>query len=82
MPNSNGIIDRELDRIAVELRKPIPDDRYTQLYAVQQALAWAQSPDGAMSPYEAVINGKVQPLISDTQEGSEDYSAAPRHFVS
>ena len=82
MSTPKETIECELDRIAVELRKTASTERYTQLYAAQQALAWAKSPEGAMSPYEAVINGKVQPLISDTQEGSEDYSAAPRHFVS
>ena len=82
MPNSQEMIDRELDRIAVELREPIPDDRYTQLYAAQQALAWAMDPDGAMPPYEAIMNGKVQPLINDTLEGSEGCSAALRRSQS
>ena len=63
MSTTQETIERELDRIAVELRKPIPDDRYTQLYAAQQALAWAKFPEGAMSPYDAVMNGKVQPLV-------------------
>ncbi len=60
------IIKREHDRIAVELRKPLSDDRYTQLYAAQQALGWAMFPDAFASPYETVMNGKVQPLIPDT----------------
>ena len=72
----------ELDRIAVDLRNPIPDDRYTNLYAAQQALAWAVDPDGTMPPYEAIMNGKVQPLINDTLEGSEDCSAALRRSPS
>ena len=79
MSKSQETLERELDRIAVELRNPIPDDRYTQLYAAQQALAWAKFPEGSMSPYEAIMNGKVQPLIHDTHEGSEDCSAALRH---
>ena len=81
---STETIQHELDRIAVDLRNPIPvpDDRYTNLYAAQQALAWALSPDGAMSPYEAIMNGKVQPLIKDTREGSEDCSVALRRSQS
>ena len=82
MPSYEESINRVLDRIAVDLRKPIPDDRYTNLYAAQQALAWATDPDGVMPPYEAILDGKVQPLIPDTQEGSEDCSAALRHSQS
>ena len=82
MSTHQETIQRELDRIAVELRGPIPDDRYTNLYAAQQALAWATDPGGAMPPYEAIMNGKVQPLIPDTREGSEDCSVALRHSVS
>ena len=69
-------VEGELDRIAVEFRNPIPDDRRTQLYAAQQALAWVR---GIGAPaYDTIINGKVQPLITDTPEGSEGCSAA-RH---
>jgi len=71
-------IDSELGRIAVGLRQPCPPDRYTQLYAAQQALSWAQFPEGFMSPFDAIVNGKVQPLIPDTQEGSTDCSAGCR----
>ena len=56
-------VQRELDKIAVELRKPIPDDQWTQLYAAQQALAWVIG--GAAPPYDTIMNGKVQPLIRD-----------------
>ena len=69
-------VDQELDRIAVERRNPITDDRWTQLFAAQQALAWARG-IGA-SAYSTIMNGKVQPLIRDTPEGSEDCSAALR----
>ena len=83
MSTPQETIQCELDRIAVELRNPIPDDRYTNLYAAQLALAWAVSPDGFMSPYEAIMNGEVQPLIKDcTGEGSEDCSAALRRSQS
>ena len=79
MIKNQETIQRELDRIAVELRNSIPDDRYTNLYAAQLALAWAKCPEGAMSPYETIMTGKVQPLIKDTHEGSEDCSAVRRH---
>ena len=80
MSKHQETIERELDRIAVGLRSPITDDRYTNLYAAQQALSWALFPSECMSPYEAVINGKVQPIIPDTHEDSEDCSAALRHL--
>ena len=80
---STETIQHELDRIAVELRKPIPDDRYMNLYAAQVALAWGMDHKGIMSPYEAIMNGEVQPLIKDyTGEGSEDCSAALRRSQS
>ena len=75
-------IQRELDRIAVELRNQIPDDRYITLYAAHQALAWVTNPGGIMPPYEAIMNGKVRPLIPDTHQDSEDCSAALRHSLS
>ena len=61
------LIERELHRIAVELRQPWPNDRYVQLYAAQQALSWATFPRGFMAPYDAITGGKVLPLIADTQ---------------
>ena len=82
MSTTKETIQSELDRIAVELRNPVTDSRYATLYAAQQALAWVASPDESMSPYETIMNGKVQPLIPDTQEGSEDCSAALRHSLS
>ena len=82
MSTPQETIQSELDRIAAKLRDPIPDDRYISLYAAQQALAWVASPDEFTSPYETIMNGKVQPLIPDNQEGSEDCSAALRHSLS
>jgi hypothetical protein len=55
-------IERELNRIEAALREPQTDERYCQLYAAQQALAWATEPDGFKSPYETIQRGLVQPL--------------------
>ena len=73
-------IARELDKIAVELRNPVPDDRWTQLYAAQQALSWVV---GTGAPaYGTIMNGKVQPLVRDIPADSEDCSAAPHRLPS
>ncbi len=70
MSTPQNMIQLELDRIAVELRNPLPDDRYTNLYSAQVALAWVMDHKGTMSPYDAIMNGEVQPLIKDcTGEG-------------
>jgi len=48
-----SFIKRELDRISVALSDPCAPD-YEQLYAAQQALAWALEPTGYKSPYDAI----------------------------
>lgn len=65
-------IDKELNRISAALRQPCGPDQYTQLYAAQQALSWAKLPDEFMSPYDAIVSGRVIPLINDTPADSED----------
>ena len=60
---------RELERIERALRDPQTDERYCQLYAAQQALAWAINPSGFASPYATIQRGLIRPL-SDIQEGS------------
>lgn len=52
----------ELEKIEVALREPQTDEQYTQLYAAQQALAWALSPGAFASPYQTIQSGLVQPL--------------------
>lgn len=68
----------ELERIERALRDPQTDERYCQLYAAQQALAWARTPGGFMSPFETIQRGLVQPLRRDIPEGLEDCPAGPR----
>lgn len=64
-----SFVQRELDRIAAELRRePRPND-FDLLYVAQQALAWAVDPAAAKAPLAA---------IRGTREGSEGYSGAPR----
>lgn len=71
-------IDDELQKIAAELRASPSPDRYTQLYAAQQALGWAVSPEGFAPPYETVMSGKVLPPSRRIQEGSEGCSETLR----
>lgn len=53
----------ELDRIAKAMREPgLAPERYCQLYASQQALAWA-SGQYAAAPCDVVMGGRVQPLM-------------------
>ena len=72
----NTGIQTELDRVQEALRRDdLTNKEYCELYAVQQALSWATNPDLAASPFETVMNGKVQPpvwendLPMDTQAG-------------
>lgn len=58
----------ELDNIAKAMRSPdLAPERYCQLYAAQQALAWA-SGQSAAAPCEVIMSGRVQPLTG-TLEG-------------
>src|SRR5579863_9628519 len=68
-------IARELDRIQAALRDPQTDERYCQLYAAQQALAWAISPSLFMSPFETIQRGLVRPISVSIPEDSANYSA-------
>jgi hypothetical protein len=72
-----GFIERERARIEVALREPQTPERYCQLYAAQQALAWATEPTGYASPYDTIQRGRVLPL-RDILEGSEDCLAEAR----
>src|SRR3990167_7857601 len=59
----------ELYRLAVELRQTEYGHRYNELYAAQQALAWALEPQGCASPYamitgdRSVPEGQPQPAL-------------------
>ena len=66
-----GFIERELEKIAQELREPRSADKYEQLYAAQQALSWALEPEGFKRPYD---------MLTDTPADSADCSAA-RHPI-
>jgi hypothetical protein len=75
-------IEHELARIAVELRRATSPEIYAQLYAAQQALSWATFPEGFMSPYGAILGGKVVPLTHRTPADSEDCSVTPHRLQS
>jgi len=63
-----GFIDRELARLHRALDVGAGSPRYFELYAAQQALAWAMEPEGFASPSS---------YLTDTQEGSGDCPAYP-----
>src|SRR3954471_7915791 len=60
-------VQHELRRVSAKLQAgPLPTNERCQLYAVQQALAWALEPNSFKSPYETVTG---------TPASSEDYPA-------
>jgi hypothetical protein len=65
-------IQDELERIERGLRDPETDQRYCQLYAAQQALAWAMNPGGYASPFATIQRRLVRPLRG-TQEDLAGY---------
>ncbi len=64
-----SFIKRELDRIRHVLCDLSKHNRYDELYAAQQALAWASEPNGYASPMK---------MITDIPGDSEGCSALPR----
>lgn len=64
-----SFIKREIERIAIELRKGQETPNYEELYAAQQALSWALDPAGSKSPYN---------MLMDIPAGSEDCSVCLR----
>ncbi len=68
-----SFIQRELDHISSALQAPRSEASYAQLYAAQQALSWAQDPDGFARPLPTIEKGLAL-RVTDIQEGSEDCS--------
>ena len=50
-----SLIQREIDRIQVALVSIKDERRYQELYAAQQALAWALEPIGMVSPVAVIL---------------------------
>ncbi|HEU4662129.1 MAG TPA: hypothetical protein VFS63_15870 [Pseudolabrys sp.] len=50
-----SFIQREIDRIGEALRHPQSGSHYAELYAAQQALAWASEPTGFASPFVMIM---------------------------
>lgn len=46
-----GFVSRELERLSRALDGSVGNPRYPELYAAQQALAWALEPASAIAPY-------------------------------
>ncbi len=76
-----SFIQRELDHISSALQAPCSEASYAQLYAAQQALSWAQDPDGFARPLPTIEKGLAL-RVTDTQEGSEDCLAHRHHSQS
>jgi hypothetical protein len=68
MDDVTGRIQKELERIGDKMREqrkalaPDGDDTglarsYYELYAAQQALAWALEPEAAKAPYDTIVVG-------------------------
>jgi len=51
-----SFVSRELNRIQAILSATPKPERYTELYAAQQALAWALEPTGFQSPVSFVLD--------------------------
>lgn len=67
-----SFIQRELDRIGDALRaEPDAGDR-EQLYAAQQALAWALEPGGLSSPMQMLRGAPREAWIAPVKEGLPD----------
>ena len=62
-----SFIQRELDKISTALSETT-GPQYIELYAAQQALAWALEPDGIRSPYKMVMG--TQADLKDCQPES------------
>lgn len=58
-----GFVERELDRLAAALREPQPPERYAQLHAAQQALAWTTEPQGFAAPLDMIDRDYGAPIM-------------------
>lgn len=57
-----SFIRRELDRIGAALRDPQSSNCRAELYAAQQALAWASEPVGFAAPYATIMGIQEAPI--------------------
>jgi hypothetical protein len=73
-----GFVEREIERVQTKLQSagPLAEKERSQLYAVQQALLWTQSPDSFKSPYDMIMP------TSDTQQAVGDCLAENGHSPS
>jgi hypothetical protein len=53
-----SFVQRELDRIRNALESH--PKRYAELYAAQQALAWALDPDAFNQPFNTILRGNLE----------------------
>ena len=74
-------IQGELERLSRSLREPQSPERYAQLYAAQQALAWAVDPETYAGPESTIQCGLVQPPTC-TQEAQANCSDAGHPLAS
>ena len=62
-------IERELQRIGQALRAEPNGEKYGELYAAQQALAWALDPNNYRAPTDAITGEPVQASTAGTPGG-------------
>jgi hypothetical protein len=67
-----AVIGGELNRLAVALRDGERPECYREMYAAQQALAWALEPLRCASPYDSITGGTPA-----TPVGCSDESRPP-----
>ncbi len=62
-----SFVQRELDRIHNALGDERTNPKYPEMYAAQQALAWALEPSGFRSPFDSVMG------TQEAKEGCPGY---------
>ena len=60
-----SFVQREMERLGRALCADPRPDREAELYAAQQALAWALDPEVAMSPYEHLTIRPIEAADKD-----------------
>ncbi len=73
-----SFVQRELSAISTALIDENNAGKRAELYAAQQALAWALEPSGYKRPLSTVLRNNLK----GTPEDSTDYSADPHPIAS
>lgn len=71
-----SFIQREIERVGNALTSAQPDNRYAELYAVQQALVWALEPVVFKSPYDMIAASDTLEGLRDCPEGNDRFQSS------